>query len=215
MPENSRLLIHVTSNLFTRRNKTDHPFQRGFSLIELLVVIAIIAVLATLAAPSFAGLIANISVSRAVNNFIADTRYARGEGMRRGVNVTICRSTNPMATTPLCSAGSGSSVGAWMEGWVVFIDENGNGSFNNGDTVLRVQEPVSGIGNFIAVGSNTISAVSTGNRIIYDGTGHAIGQEGRWLVHAAGALKDDATYTRTLCMNSVGRVRVLTGESAC
>lgn len=191
--------------------------QRGFTLIELMVVITIIGVLAVLAIPSFVGTIARAQVSKAVNNFISDTRYARGEALRRGKSVTICRSDNPMAAAPACGAGNGVAVLGWASGWVVFADENGNGVFNAGtDTVLRVQENFSAIGDFYAVGAAPlVSAVSTGNNIVYDGTGRAIGQQGRWLVHANGAFINDATYARTLCMNSVGRVRLLTGEAAC
>ena len=100
---------------------------------------------------------------------------------------------------------------------VVFLDENGDGTFDNGtDTVLRVQESLSGIGDFYAVsGSPSVSAVATGNKIIYDATGRAVGQQGRWLVHAPGSLSNESTYARTLCLNSVGRIRLQKGESAC
>ncbi|MDO9165596.1 MAG: GspH/FimT family pseudopilin [Rhodoferax sp.] len=216
MLKNSSTAIRATFLLRATSCSTARALQRGFTLIELLVVIAIIAILATLAIPSFVGLIANTSISRAINGFVSDTRYARGEGMRRGKNVTICRSSNPLVATPVCSGGDGTAVGGWMEGWVVFVDEDGDGVFDNAiDTVLRVQEPVRGIGDFFAVGAATTSAVATGNRIIYDAMGRAIGQQGRWLVHASGSLSGDATYARTLCMNAVGRVRVVQGESAC
>lgn len=216
MLKNSPAVDRATLGQWSTPRKIARLLQSGFTLIEVLVVIAIIAILASLAAPSFMGLIANTSVSRAINGFISDTRYARGEGMRRGKSVTICRSNNPLAASPACSGGDGLAVGGWMEGWIVFVDENGNGTFNSGsDTVLRAQEPVRGIGDFFAVGTNTTSATTTGNRIIYDATGRAIGQQRRWLVHASGSLSSEVSYARTLCMNSVGRVRVQQGESVC
>lgn len=199
------------------RGRCAPPIQKGFTLIEVMVVVAIIGILATMAAPSLVALVARTSVSKAVNNFISDTRYARGEAMRRGKSVSICRSNNPSAAVPVCGGGQGLAVLGWASGWVVFSDENRNGAFNAAtDVVLRVQEPITGLGDFYAVGAAPLTAaVATGNQIIYDGTGRAVGQEGRWLVHAAGGLIADANFTRTLCMNSVGRVRMTTGEVAC
>lgn len=191
--------------------------QRGFTLIELMVVIAIIAILATLAAPSFLGLIASTNVTSTVNSFVSDSRYARGEAMRRGKSVTICRSSSPAAATPACSSGDGIAVGGWKEGWVVFEDLDGDGSFDNpGDRVLRVQESFPNISDMLAVGASpSVSAVSNRNGLTYDATGRAVGQSARWLVHASGDFSADDRYTRTLCMNSVGRVRVLQGVAAC
>jgi type IV fimbrial biogenesis protein FimT len=204
---------------FLNSSNTHLRFQfhaRGFTLIELMVVVAIVAILASLAVPSFMGLLANSTVAKGVNAFMADMRYGRGEAMRRGKNVTVCRSANPLAAVPVCSAGDGLAVGGWMEGWVIFEDLNGNGQFNAAtDTVLRAQEGLTGISDFYAVGANTVSAISTQNKIIYDATGRAVGQQGRWLVHAPGSLAADVTYARTLCLNSVGRVRLIKGEVVC
>ncbi|BDT72526.1 hypothetical protein os4_20660 [Comamonadaceae bacterium OS-4] len=188
----------------------------GFTLLELIVVVAIIAVLASLAVPEFASIVAKANVSKAMNNFIADANFARGEALRQGKSVTMCRSNSPAAAVPVCSGGDGVAVGGWQEGWVVFIDDNGNGTFNAAtDRVVRAQEALNGLSNFFAVGANTISAVATANALTFDGTGRAIGQQARWLIHPSGSLAGDTNFARTICMNSVGRTRWIKGESPC
>jgi type IV fimbrial biogenesis protein FimT len=189
---------------------------RGFTLIEMLVVMAIIAIFASFAIPSFRGLIASASVSNAVNAFVADTRYARGEAMRRGKSVTICRSANSAAITPACSSGDGAAVGGWMEGWMVFVDEDGDGAFDGGtDTVVRVQEPFTGLGSFLAL-TNAGSPRNDRNYLTYNATGRAVGLMGRWLVQAQGiSSAANTTQTRTLCLNILGRVKTYTGGIPC
>lgn len=212
LPNNKRTTPTQTPTGLVRQTPLE---PHGFTLIELLVVVAIIAIFASFAIPSFRGLIASVSVSNAVNVFITDTRYARGEAMRRGKSVTICRSANPAASLPACSSGDGKAVGGWMEGWIVFVDDNDNNAFDAGETVLRVQETLAGLGDFLAVSTVAATPVTNRNYIPYDATGRAVGVQGRWLVHVPGTLSSDAFYTRTLCMNSVGRVRALTGETLC
>jgi len=208
------VLLQAAPPAGARRLSTG-PRSRGITLIELLVVLAIIAIVAGFAIPSFLGLVASTRVSSTVNAFVLDTRYARGEAMRRGKTVTICRSANPAANPPKCSSGNGAAVGGWREGWFVFTDEDSDGAFDGGtDTVVRVQEAFANAGNFLAV-NNAGNPVNNRNHISYDANGRAVGLQSRWLVQAAGSLGTNNSYTRTLCMNIVGRVRVQVGEASC
>jgi len=197
------------------RRFSAHPRPRGITLVELLVALAIIAIVAGFAIPSFLGLVASTRVSSTVNAFVLDTRYARGEAMRRGKTVTICRSADPAAKPPKCSGGNGAAVGGWREGWFVFTDEDGDGAFDSGaDSVVRIQDAFAYTGSFLAV-NNAGSPVNNRNHISFDANGRAVGLQTRWLVQAAGALASNSSYTRTLCMNMVGRVRVQVGEASC
>lgn len=137
--------------------------SRGFTMIELMVVIAIVAILTTLAAPSFKNLIQSNSMAGAVNTFLADMRYARSEALRRGGGVVLCRSDNPEAATPTCSTGAGAN--GWVSGWVVYVDQNSNGSIEAPE-VLRVQGPITAIDSIMQTSTggarNSLAFTATG-----------------------------------------------------
>ena len=78
---------------------------RGFSLIELMVVVALVAIMAGLAAPSFRGFVAGQRVKAAASDFAMAAIFARSEAIKRNANVTIA---------PLTSGATG-----WKDGWTV------------------------------------------------------------------------------------------------
>lgn len=63
--------------------------QRGFSMIETMVVIVIVAILASIAAPSFRTLLANYQVRTGAEAVLAGLQLARTEAIRRNVRVRI------------------------------------------------------------------------------------------------------------------------------
>ncbi len=95
--------------------------QRGFTLLEVMVVVAIIAVLAALAGPSFTPLIERWRVRQAVENLQSTLYFARSEAIKRGGNVSI-------------TAASGTD---WSSGWVVFADANNDGTQDAGEDTLQ------------------------------------------------------------------------------
>ena len=98
-----------------------HPAQRGFTAIELMVVVAIVAILAALAAPSFTPLIERWRVRDAAESLQSTLYFARSEAIKRGGNVIIAKNPNTAACT---TAATSSECGF---GWRVFFDANGNG----------------------------------------------------------------------------------------
>ena len=67
------------------------PRSRGFTLIELMVVVAIIAITAGLAAPNFRIMVANYRVRSGAEAIINGLNQARAEAVRRNtpVNFTL------------------------------------------------------------------------------------------------------------------------------
>jgi type IV fimbrial biogenesis protein FimT len=76
--------------------------QRGFTLIEVLIVIALIGILLALAAPSFGTFTASQRVKTASFDLYAALSFARSEAIKRRVTVTVA------------AAG-----GDWKDGWTV------------------------------------------------------------------------------------------------
>lgn len=119
---------------------------RGFTLIELLVILTISAILVAMAVPSFQALIQSNRISGAANSMLSSMDLARSEAIRRGNNVTVCRSTNADAPGAACSnaAAGGFNGDDWAAGWIVFAKAPGNnaiGAVEAGDEIIYRQQP--------------------------------------------------------------------------
>lgn len=106
---------------------------RGFTLIELVMSIAIVGILLTVGIPSFRELITNNRIVTQTNDFVSTLAHARAEAVRRNTRVTVCRSNTGTSSTPSCVPSS-----SWADGWIVFTDPSGFGTFAVGETILRV-----------------------------------------------------------------------------
>lgn len=88
------------------------PFQRrmrGFTAIEMMIVVFIVGIITAIAAPNMAQMIRNQRVKSAAFDLFASLTYARSEALKRNVAVTI---------TP-------TSAAEWNKGWLI-KDANDN-----------------------------------------------------------------------------------------
>src|SRR3569832_1171984 len=108
----------------SRRVRGDRlaALSRGFTLVELLVTISIATILVTLAVPSFSDFVKINRMITQTNDFVTALNVARSEAIRRGNRITLCKSSDGAG----CVSG-----GNWEQGWIVFVDADGDGAVNN------------------------------------------------------------------------------------
>lgn len=169
---------------------------RGFTMIELMVVVAILAVLAALATPSFTPLMERWRVRQAVDGLQSALYYTRSEAIKRGGNVTIRKEA---AGANGCTAGLGVGNAAWDCGWFVFVDNNNNGTWEAAEEVIQ---------RFTAPPNVEVTRSETTADIRFDRWGRANAPFGFSLVPKDKSTSNPAS--RGLCMSSGGRIRVTT-----
>ena len=165
---------------------------RGFTAIELMVVISLVAILAALAAPSFTPIIQNWRVRQAVGGLQSSLYFARSEAIKRGGNITIRKEPTGAGGCTLASGGAN-----WDCGWFVFVDTNDNGALNTGEEVLQ---------RFASPANIEVTRSVTQSNIRFDRWGRPNAPFGFSVVPLNKSTSDPAA--RGLCMSSGGRIRV-------
>lgn len=128
--------------------------NKGFTLVELIITIAIASILITIAAPSYQSLVVQSRLSTQANQLATSFHYARSEAIKRGMRVTVCKSSNGATCV---------DADSWQDGWIVFSDGGTTGTVDAGtDQLLRVFDGLKGstlnggssFGNFISYQPN-------------------------------------------------------------
>lgn len=167
---------------------------RGFTLIEVMVVLVVMAVLGTVGIPSMAGIMDSIKLSSASNVFLANLHLARSEAIKRNGRVVLCKSADGVS----CA-----TSGGWEQGWIVFHDANKNAALDSGEAVIERAQPLpvslrlTGNQNV----SSYVSFVPTGATQLVGGAFQA----GTLTLCRQSALGGEA---RQIILNAVGRPRV-------
>lgn len=163
--------------------------NRGFTLIELIVVLAIAGILSGLMLPSLSALMGRHQSTSAVNRLVHAINFTRHAAVQFRIPTT------------LCAAKSDNRCGGnWHEELIVFSDSNKNARMDGRDYLIRSIEPVGETG--------TVKWRSFRNRQYLQMTprGYTNFQNGNFVYCPA---DEDPTLTRQVIINMQGRVRVL------
>jgi type IV fimbrial biogenesis protein FimT len=135
---------------------------RGYSLVEMVVVLSVAATLMAAGVPSVASMLASVKLSSVSNNLLFNLYLARSEAIKRNAQVVLCKS----ADGATCA-----SSGGWEQGAIVFHDVNNNGARDPGESVIHREQPspreirVSGnqsVGQYVSYGPDGRSRLASG-----------------------------------------------------
>ena len=182
-------------NIHMERKKMKN--SKGFTLIEVLIVIAIIGVLSAIAIPSISSWLPNYRLKSAARDLYGAAMKAKGEAVKRNVN---------------CAITFNQQIGGISQAYIVYVDADTDCEFDAGETIVSqltnwpkqvMLDTTEGGGDGLTFTDNdhnnpTISfrpnAVPTGN-----GGGFANG--GAYLINSNG-------HTRGVIINVAGNIRI-------
>lgn len=167
---------------------------RGFSLVEMLVIVAVASTLASVGIPMLRDVIRSFELASTASTFLSHMHLARTEAVKRSSRVVLCKSADGSTCT---------SAGGWEQGWIVFRDANANARREPGEGIVQYGPP-------IAPGMRILGNATVGNYISFQETGEtrlAGGgfQAGTLVLCRVSAAK---TQARQIVISSVGRARM-------
>lgn len=172
--------------------------RQGFTLLEVLVVCALVGWLVSLAVPSMGSVLMQRQVVSAAQSLVADLRLARSEAVKRAAIVAVCASTDGHS----CATSA-----VWVQGWLVFVDRDGNRRRDVDEELLRVQQRPPGLASIASSAPHNDKSIFS-----YQPTG--------WAKAASQTLlfspRSGAAGSRVVCISSQGRPALRPqGQVAC
>lgn len=109
--------------------------RRGFSLPEMLLALVVLSLLLALAVPPLGALVARNRAQTSAHMLMTSLFLARTQAIKRNQRTALCKSADGAACT---------LDGDWAQGWLVFVDPAGFGTYDPGETLLAVQGELPG-----------------------------------------------------------------------
>lgn len=174
--------------------------QSGFSLIELMVAMSVLLILITIGVPNFSAFIKGSSLSSTTNMVVMDINFARSEAIKRGREVKLCRTSDPINATT-CGGGTAKT---WTSGWLIFTKDD----FGN-DVLLKRTEMTS-------AGITVMTNTDADSTLTFSSNGSKVGvSQGQFVIcdDRDGDGDYDESYGRQIDISSTGRPGLTKGSS--
>lgn len=160
--------------------EADYMPQKGFTLVEMMVTLAVLIIVLSIAVPSFADLIRANRAESQRTTLLGAFNLARSEAIRRSALVRV-------------SLISGTT---WTGGWRIWIDANGDDTYQSGEEIKEFPA---------LTGGNTL--VSSELTIMFNAQGYlnnGVSGNSTTLQFRVGA--DYCSLERDIKINHLGRV---------
>jgi type IV fimbrial biogenesis protein FimT len=169
---------------------------KGFTLVEVMIVITIIGIIAAIATPNFLAWLENNRLRDASQDLLSNLQYAKFEAIKRNRNVIAVFA--PVACAPAIPDPGGN--------YTIFVDD-GSGGGTSGDSIRQANEPIlrqeamrSGIG--LCVGSVAFNnALLPANTYGFTPTGRPVG-----LNSGTAGLRNGTGRVHTLTLGVAGNL---------
>ncbi|MGH8616858.1 MAG: GspH/FimT family pseudopilin [Burkholderiales bacterium] len=163
----------------------------GFTLIEMMVVIAIAAILLTIGLPNLRDFLADQRVRTAASDLVSEIALARARAIQDSRRVYFQRTAVD-----------------WKDGWIIFVDQNSNGAYDNGEEIKISQ----GLPGRLRICS---TVTDFGTNLIFRPDGRVVrttavgANDGLYLVDELGDTDPTNNKIRGLLFGTSGRVTTL------
>lgn len=184
----------------------------GYTLIELMATLAVVAIMLSVGVPQLKVFFQGNRMVANTNDLITALHLARSEAIKRGVRVSVCKSSTVETAAPVCDITAG-----WEDGWLVYAEDvtgaarGAVGAYEpaSGDVLIRSHAAAEGSETTITPQDASISdyVSFTSRGLPKLGTGGA--QSGVFSICDVRGLKnaDSNVIARGVELNAAGRVR--------
>jgi type IV fimbrial biogenesis protein FimT len=119
------------------------PRRQGMTLIEALIILAAIAIVVVISVPGSTMVLEHYRLKSTSGELLDGLNLAREQALRHDGTVRIC----PTANGHQCR-----NDGNWDQGWLVFEDQNGDGSVQDAELMQAFRAPTEHV-HIIATGA--------------------------------------------------------------